>query len=119
MFHDLCLSRPLTRRTDAGFLVTAISEARERKCSSNVIAKAEACLNAALAEARLLGAITVCKVGFFAVGRAHGLLFAVCCCSVGFCAPSCCGALLVCVSPCDISVDCRMSQLPRMPLTGT
>ena len=56
------LYRPLTRRTDASFLVTAIAEARQRKCAAAVIAMAEQRVSDALAEARLLGALTVCKV---------------------------------------------------------
>ena len=43
-------------------MVTALHEAREKKAATALIHRAEASLNAALAEARLLGSVTICKV---------------------------------------------------------
>jgi hypothetical protein len=54
--------RPLTRRADAGGLVDAIRLAKDAECSTALIQSAERCLNSALAEVKLLGAVTVCKV---------------------------------------------------------
>lgn len=40
----------------------AIRLAKDAECSTALIQSAERCLNSALAEVKLLGAVTVCKV---------------------------------------------------------
>jgi hypothetical protein len=70
------VARPITRRADANGLADAVAVARDRSCDPKVVAAAEACLRAALAEARLLGAVVVCRVRRPA--RAHRLVIVVC-----------------------------------------
>ncbi len=56
------MRRPLTRRADANALVDAIRVATDAQCSPMLLSSAERCLHTCLAEVKLLGAATVCKV---------------------------------------------------------